>query len=142
LQRFQIPERAFAFTGLAIPLTCAVLFKSVETFIKKSFAYILIFFLGLSAVIISNNHSFLNWSRQQDREAIQLSKLFLENNIITCYDNSVGSGFFYYYPAIEYYYRMNNKIIIFSLAASNSIRYKPLSSSDNYDCIVYNLHTV
>ncbi len=142
LQKFDIPERAFAFTSLAIPLTGAVLFKSVETLIKKSFAYLLIFFLGLFIAIVSDNHSFLNWSRQQDREAIQLSKLFLENNITTCYDNSVGSGFFYYYPAIEYYYRMNNKTINFTLAASNSVRYKPLLSSNNYNCIVYKLHTV
>jgi len=142
LQKFYIPERAFAFTGLAIPLTAAVLVKSAETFIKKYFAYLLIFFLGLSAAIVSNNHSFLNWSRQQDREAIQLSKLFLKNNIATCYDNSAGSGFFYYYPAIEYYYRMNNETISFMLAAPNSVRYKPLLSSDNYDCIVYKLHAV
>src|SRR6266498_2826259 len=37
LQKFYIPERAFAFTGLAIPLIAAVLLRSVETFIKKEY---------------------------------------------------------------------------------------------------------
>ena len=136
-QRFFIPERAFAFIGLAIPLIGSVLMQYILSY-NKYFALFLISVVCLSEALISHYHNFLNWSRQSDKEAIELSNLFLSNHISTCYDKSVGSNFFYYYPAIEYYYRIAGKKISFTLAAQNSIRYKPLFAVDNYDCIVYN----
>lgn len=137
LQNVQIPPRALAFSGLAIPILFSVLLSAVSVHKNNLLMMGCIIFTGSGAALISHRHSFLSWSINSDRQAKDVAQSFLQHQITTCYDNSSGSGFFYYYPAIEYYYRVSSNTFTLFTNASNSLRYKPFSPDDNYDCIVY-----
>ena len=70
-----------------------------------------------------------------------ISKLLIENHVTNCYDNAPSTHFFYYYPALEYYFGKKQMNIDLYTAAQKSLRYKPFSSADNYDCIVDSIST-
>ncbi|HRI19595.1 MAG TPA: hypothetical protein PLA68_01520 [Panacibacter sp.] len=140
VQGFYITERAWAFAGLAIPLATSLLFITINKYLQSAIAYVIICAAGTGAAVISDQHTFLNWSREQDKQTIEIAGLFMKNKIGSCYDKSTGSGFFYYYPGIEFYYKRENESISIAMAAANSMRYVPFNASDNYDCIVYKLN--
>jgi len=60
----------------------------------------------------------------------------MKHHVAGCYDNAPSTHFFYYYPALEYYYGKKKMNIDLYMAAQKSLRYKPFSAADNYDCIV------
>ncbi|HVY76192.1 MAG TPA: hypothetical protein VG890_15285, partial [Puia sp.] len=136
-QGFWVPDRAVSFICLSIPLTVSML---VYRFVKRPGPLGSIALAGCSlffTVRISETHGSFVWSRTRDRHVKELSSLFLKSGITNCYDSSAGSIFFYYYPGIEYYYRQAGKQIRLATNDTNSLRYKPFSGSDHYDCIVY-----
>ncbi len=140
MQNVTIPPRALAFTGLIVPLSFAVFIATFKTIRKSYLIMSIIAVAGTGSAVISHHHPFLNWSLQQDKRAEEIFNLFVQHHVTTCYDHSAGSNFFYYHPALEYYYRLEDRTFVLFTNAANSLRYKPLSKSDHYDCIVYHLH--
>lgn len=136
VQRFYIPPRAFGYISLILPILAAVLFYEFSNRISKNARAGIIVCLGIAGLLISHFHNSINWSKISDRKAKEVSEILLENKVVSCYDNSRESAFPYNYPAVEYYYRLEHKNILFTLNATNSIRYKPFEFSDHYDCII------
>ncbi len=139
-QRVFIPERALAFIGLVIPFLGCTLFYFTKNSLKQYQQYCILAIVFIAGCAISHRHEYLNWSVQKDKDAIKLSTLFLKNKIETCYDNSPTSEFYYFYPALEYYFSQQKKTINFNMAEPNSQRYKPLLSTDNFDCIIDSIY--
>lgn len=140
--RFDYPARAVAFGSLSIPLySClfASLILPVKTSQSKRLVRSIVLTAGLVIFLLAGYLSIP--SRPVYKSIAEMSKILMENNIQTCYDNSSeASGFYVYYPGLEYYYRIRHKKIKLTLSASNSMRYKPLLPGDRYDCIVYNIN--
>jgi hypothetical protein len=136
VQRFYIPPRAFGFISLILPILAAVLFHKFNYRISKTSFSVINVCLGIAGLLISHFHDSINWSKISDRKAKEVSEILLENNVVSCYDNSGLSAFPYNYPAVEYYYRQEHKNILFTLNTTGSIRYKPFVFSDHYDCII------
>jgi hypothetical protein len=136
VQRIRIPERALAFLGLAIPLTAAILTDVYGIYFSKKLQYAVLILSGLAAFEITHINLAFNWNRKTDKQVRELSLLFLNKGINTCYDSSSGSYFSYYYPGIEYYYRQAGKSFRLTPGDPGSIRYRPFSPNDSYDCIV------
>lgn len=136
-QGFQVLYRALSFICLSIPLTVSTL---IYRFVSRPRPWLSITLAGCSllfAISISSSHSSFVWSRVADRHVKELSSVFLKSGVTNYYDSSAGSFFFYYYPGIEYYYRRAGKQIRLATNDTNSLRYKPFSGSDHYDCIIY-----
>ena len=139
--KFLYAGRSLAFGALAIPLFICLFVQMAQPVLEKIPAWRNGAGMGIIIlVIILNGYSYLP-VRPIYKYMHDASGVFLNSKIVSCYDNCPdSSGFFYYYPAIEYYYRLQHKTIQFTLAAKNSIRYKPLLASDVYDCIVYDVN--
>lgn len=75
--------------------------------------------IGLSAIVLAlvlHNYFYIPVN-PVDEEVTKVAGLFIDNKVLSCYDNSVKeSHFFVYYPGIEYYYRLENKAIEFTLS--------------------------
>jgi hypothetical protein len=136
IQGFLIPERAFGYVGLAIPLWIVLALDRAGSRFPVKSRYWAIALLAITGILVSHYHENINWSRDPDQKAIEISEILLKNHVGTCYDNSRADLFTYNYPAVEYYYRLEHKTIRFTVGSPNSIRYKPFSLSDQYDCIV------
>jgi len=137
-QNVQLPLRSIAFVGLIIPLLYSIIIFSI----REAPHPLLVFFIiltGLGAGYISHKHEYLNWSRQLDTQVKELAYLLMQHQVSTCYANSTGTDLFYDYPAIEYYYKINNRPFTLTVAEQNSLRYKPFTVTDNYDCIINHL---
>jgi len=135
-QHFYIPERSVAFIGLIIPLSAFIIFFAGKNFVKEYILSVALIMLFVVTLIASHFHSFRSWSAKPDRNAIVISELLMLHHVINCYDNAPASHFFYYYPSLEYYYGIKKMNIELLMAAQKSLRYKPFSPADNYDCIV------
>ncbi len=136
VQHNAIPERSIPFIGLLIPMCfCWIVYAFTNnTTLLAQYVFIGIFFIA--GCLVSNSHSFMRWSEEQDNKAITITTLLMQHHVKTCYDNATGSQFFYYYPALEYYYAQHKLAITVNIATRNSQRYKPLLSTDDYDCII------
>lgn len=139
VQKMVVPYRASGFVALALPLFLSVTVQRLENRVNTRILYPCVLFIGATLLAVSHYCHDLNWSRLRDRQAIHLSELFMNRGVRNFYDNSDGSGFFYFYPALEYYYGLHGKKVDFSVAASNSIRFKPFNPAAGYDCIIYRL---
>lgn len=137
VQRMVVPYRASGFVALALPLLFALTVQRGEKWVSARLLYPSILLSAAILLVASHRCHDLNWSRPRDREAMRLSYLFMNRDVRKLYDNSPNSGFFYFYPALEYYYGMEHRQLDFSVAATNSIRFKPFYPGDNYDCIIY-----
>ena len=135
-QNVQLPMRSLAFVGLLIPLLYSLGIFLLVKKISGRLMFSLIIISGTGAAYISHEHHYLNWSRNLDTQAKQLAHLFIHHHIVSCYDNSKGTDFFYDYPALEYYYKINRKEFALTVADKGSLRYKPFVMTDKYDCVI------
>ncbi len=131
------PGRSIPFGALSIVLVICLaahlteIYFNVKAVVKKSIGVVAVILL-----LLFNKYEIVSVV-PYDKNVAEVSKLLLESNIRSCYDNSGSeTKFYYYYPGIEYYYRVEKKSIEFTVASTNSMRYKPLSN-ENYDCIIY-----
>ncbi len=132
------PGRSLSFGALMIPLIICLLLQLAIPFLNRFSNVKNVGGAVLLGLIMWWNVFFYFQENPVYKNVAVLSDLFMRRQIATCYDNSSkASSFFYYYPGIEYYYRLKRRMIEFTLSAKNSMRYKPLSPSDRYDCIVY-----
>jgi hypothetical protein len=136
LQRMNSHFRVLTFIELAPVLMLAIILQVFGSSLNKKIQYAFCLLLGISGSIICERNTILNWSRNQDRHVKELSAVFIKKDIRTCYDNSQGSQFSYYYPGLEYYYRQAGKSIRLTPGNPRSLRYKPWSAEDHYDCLV------
>jgi len=136
VQHIYIPDRSIAFVALIIPLCCFIVFFLLRDLINFYLRSGLVMFLFVGACILSHLHPFRFWSAKFDENAITISDLLIEHHVTDCYDNAPSSHFFYYYPALEYYYGKKELNIDLHIADKKSLRYKPFSAVDNYECIV------
>ena len=136
LQRSNSHFRVLTFITLAPPLMLAVVLRAYGSSLNRKMQYAFCLLLGISGSLICERNTIMNWSRIQDRHVKELGVLFLEKDIRTCYDNSRGSLFSYYYPGLEYYYRQAGQSIRLIPNNPRSLRYKPWSPNDHYDCLV------
>lgn len=141
VQKMVVPYRASGFVALAVPLIFAILFQHLQGSLGAPVQWAVLLLAAALLGVVSHRCHDMNWSRPRDREAVRLAGLFMHRGVRSFYDNSPGSGFFYFYPALEYYYAMHHKKIDFSVAAPNSIRFRPLRQDGGYDCIVYRADT-
>jgi len=136
--RFPFAGRSLAFGALSIPLMSCLFLELAMPWLNKH--NVLKRSMGFSAIalaLVLHNYFYIPVN-PVDADITKVAGLFINNKVISCYDNSVKeSHFFVYYPGIEYYYRLKNKAIEFTLVQKNSMRYKPLLTTDSYDCIVY-----
>ena len=136
LQRILIPTRALAFLSLVLPLTAGVIWNEFAGRSGKKIQFAILALSGIGAAEISHSHNAINWSNQLDRHVVELSLVFLNNGISSCYDSCTANQFGYFYPGLEYYYRQEGRTIRLNLGNPKSLRYKPYSNADSYDCIV------
>ena len=136
VQRMVVPYRASGFVALALPLIVSITVQRLQSRVSVRILYPSVLLAAAILLAVSHRCHDLNWSRPRDRQAVRLSYLFMNRGVRNFYDSSAGSGFFYFYPALEYYYGMQHKEIDFSVAAPNSIRFRPLRPDDGYDCII------
>ncbi|MEP6749400.1 MAG: hypothetical protein ABJB86_16815, partial [Bacteroidota bacterium] len=136
---FPYAGRSLAFGALSVPLLTCLFVQIAEPFLAKHNAWKKrIGYSAAGLALLLDLYSF-SVVYPYDKMVADVSRLLINNKIASCYDNSSAvTYFYYYYPGIEYYYRVENKTIEFSLSAKNSMRYKPFSANDLYDCIVYN----
>jgi len=135
-QRVKTPFRALTFIALALPLLGAILFQVYGLRLSKKILYLVITLLILTCAAVTDQNPGLNWSRKRDKQVLELSRFLLGRGITSCYDNSLGSSFKYYYPGLEYYYRQAGKTFYLTLNDPRSLRFKPYSTGDHYDCLV------
>ncbi|HSZ86527.1 MAG TPA: hypothetical protein VK787_10875 [Puia sp.] len=136
VQHIHIPERAVGFVGLIIPISSFFIFFLLKDLVNYYLRAGVLLFLFVSFCVVSHFHPFRFWSAKIDKNTIDVSNLLMQHHVATCYDNAPSSKFFYYYPALEFYYTQAKMNIDISMAAKNSLRYKPFSVTDNYDCII------
>ncbi len=142
LHRTTIAERAIPFIGFIVPLCLCIIFFVLKDRVKQYWLYAILGFLFIAGCVVSDRQSFMNWSAEQDKKAITIANLLMQNHVASCYDNAATSGFYYYYPALEYYYGQQNRAIDINVSTPNSLRYKVLTPEDNYDCIINKLSVI
>jgi len=136
LQHNAIPERSIAFVGFIIPICFCLVIFSFRNNLPSAVQVTAVGIFFIRGCLVSNNHNYMHWSEDKDKQAVAISKLLMQHSVKTCYDNSTGSEFYYYYPALEYYYSLKGLGISLNMATPNSQRYKPLLPTDDYDCII------
>ena len=139
---FPFAGRSLAFGALFITLLSCLLAELLQPWLEQQVGWYKPVSYGFVMAVFSLAAYFYFPVNKKDAQVVTVAKIFLDNNIASCYDNaSYSAGFFYYYPGIEYHYRLQQKAIAFTLPQRNSMRYKPLQPEDRYDCIVYNTGT-
>ena len=116
------PERSLSFLVL-VPLNSAVLFFYYLDKIRvvRFMVYPLALF---SLWVFSYNtytHPFLNWSRELDKQVMDVAMLLKQNHITRVYNDS--REFDYFIPGIEFYFKQHHRPIEFSSSSISSTRY-------------------
>ncbi len=116
------PERALSFLVL-VPLNSAVLFFYYLDKIRvvRFMVYPLALF---SLWVFSYNtytHPFLNWSRELDKQVMDVAMVLKQNHITHVYNDS--REFDYFIPGIEFYFKQHHRPIEFSSSSISSTRY-------------------
>ena len=116
------PERALSFLVL-VPLNSAVLFFYYLDKIRvvRFMVYPLALF---SLWVFSYNtytHPFLNWSRELDKQVMDVAMVLKQNHITRVYNDS--REFDYFIPGIEFYFKQHHRPIEFSSSSISSTRY-------------------
>jgi|GEM_PF-2200833 len=137
ITRLKFLGRSVAFCALGLPfLTSLLLQGALPEFLQNRWTKNILGLAAIASLLLLYLH-FHTAENVNDKNVAGVSRLFLDKGIASCYDNtSHAAGFYYYYPGLEYYYRNAHKKIELTVAATNSMRYKPLTAVD-YDCIVF-----
>lgn len=116
------PERTLSFLVL-VPLNSAVLFFYYLDKIRvvRFMVYPLALF---SLWVFSYNtyrHPFLNWSRELDKQVMDVAMVLKQNHITRVYNDS--REFDYFIPGIEFNFKQHHRPIEFSSSSISSTRY-------------------
>ena len=116
------PERALSFLVL-VPLNSAVLFFYYLD--KMHLVRFMVYPLSLFSLwVFSYNtytHPFLNWSRELDKQVMNVAMVLKQNHITRVYNDS--REFDYFIPGIEFYFKQHHRPIEFSSSSISSTRY-------------------
>ena len=116
------PERALSFLVL-VPLNSAVLFFYYLD--KMHLVRFMVYPLSLFSLwVFSYNtytHPFLNWSRELDKQVMDVAMVLKQNHITRVYNDS--REFDYFIPGIEFYFKQHHRPIEFSSSSISSTRY-------------------
>jgi hypothetical protein len=93
--------------------------------------------MALSCLMIlsyaSYTHPFLNWSRELDKQVMDVAMLLKQNRITRVYNDS--REFDYFIPGIEFYFKQHHKSIEFSSSSISSTRYASTMDA-TIECVV------
>ena len=116
------PERSLSFLVL-VPLNSAVLFFYYLD--KMHLVRFMVYPLALFSLwVFSYNtytHPFLNWSRELDKQVMDVAMVLKQNHITRVYNDS--REFDYFIPGIEFYFKQHHRPIEFSSSSISSTRY-------------------
>lgn len=116
------PERALSFLVL-VPLNSAVLFFYYLDKIRV--VRFMVYPLSLFSLwVFSYNtytHPFLNWSRELDKQVMDVAMVLKQNHITRVYNDS--REFDYFIPGIEFYFKQHHRPIEFSSSSISSTRF-------------------
>ena len=138
VQKIEIPYRAWCFVIVYIATALALFIKLIEPFFRWSLIRLVLVvgLIMLGAGYSAQQHYFINWTVEIDREAALLSQRLQELGAIETYSFSR-----YNKPLLEYYYLTQKKNLKVYMPFSESKDYKAFDAKI-YQTVIWEKDTI